>query len=125
MTLRWNDKVLDLPICRTIGVDGKVSEKPLTQSALTSSFDQLLTHANYIGVAPSFHQIRRYLGGEVNLNCSSVDGRAAFLGEEPDHRPNQYYQSLEGFYKRGVPSELPYALLREVEKDLQIQELKR
>lgn len=58
-------------------------------------------------------------------NCSSVDGLAAFLGETPDHSPSQYFQSLEGFYERGVPSELPYALFREVEEDPQIQERKR
>lgn len=60
-TLKWNKDVLDFPICRAIGVDGKVSDKELTQSTFTSSFDRLLTLGNSVSIASSFHQIRRYL----------------------------------------------------------------
>lgn len=64
--LKWNKDMLDLPICRAIRKDGKVGREPLTQTTFTTSFGRLLTLANYVGVAPSLHQIRRFLGGEVN-----------------------------------------------------------
>ncbi|OBR02097.1 hypothetical protein CH63R_14398 [Colletotrichum higginsianum IMI 349063] len=68
--LHWNEDVLDLPIVRGIARDGTVTSKQLTESSFHQSFNKALKLAGYVGVSPSIHQIRCYLGKQV-------DGRTA------------------------------------------------
>jgi hypothetical protein len=49
----------------------------------------------------------RVFGQSYVANCSSVNGQAAFLGEDSDHRHIDYFQGLERFHEQGLPYELP------------------
>ena len=50
-------------------------------------------------------------------NCSSVDGQAAFRGEESDHRHIEYFQSMEKFHEEGLPDKLPAHLEEDIHRD--------
>ncbi|KAI3557141.1 hypothetical protein CABS02_02692 [Colletotrichum abscissum] len=140
---RWKEDVLDLPIIRGFARDGTDLKKPLTSAVFRKDFQSSLELANYVGVAPSIHQIRRFLGKQIDkqyteversqhinqsdprifgasyvADCSSVDGLSAFLGEKADHTANDYFQGLEKFHEAGAPTTLP----ARVEKDLRKRE---
>jgi hypothetical protein len=58
-------------------------------------------------------------------NCSAVDGQSAFLGEPSDHRPIDYFQSLEMFREAGLPCTLPIRLEESIRDDPDLLELER
>jgi len=57
-------------------------------------------------------------------NCSSVDGQAAFLGEEAEHDHIAYFQGLRKFREKGLPCELPAQIKASLTRDPKILELK-
>jgi hypothetical protein len=63
---RWNDDALDLPIVRAISKDGTVLKTKLSESTFRDAFKQVLALAGYFGVAPSPHQLRRFLGKQID-----------------------------------------------------------
>jgi hypothetical protein len=65
----------------------------------------------------------RVFGQSYVANCSSVDGQAAFLGEAPDHRHVDYFQSLEKFREPGLPCALPAHLEDRLKNDARLREL--
>ncbi|KZL75529.1 hypothetical protein CT0861_13119 [Colletotrichum tofieldiae] len=148
--LRWNEDVLDLPIVRSIARDGTVTGKQLTESSFRQSFNKALKLAGYVGVSPSIHQIRRYLGKQVDeryteversqhltqsdrnifgasyvANCSSVDGLGAFLGEQADHTAVNFFQGLEKFREHGAPIVLPAAIERALWQEEEVVKLQQ
>jgi hypothetical protein len=69
-------------------------------------------------------QDTRVFGQSYVANTSSVAGLEAFLDEPTDHRHVEYFQSLEKFHERGLPSELPAHLKRTLERDSRLLELR-
>jgi thiamine pyrophosphate-dependent acetolactate synthase large subunit-like protein len=55
-------------------------------------------------------------------NCSSVDGQAAFRGEQSHHRHIEYFQSLERLREDGLPNSLPAEVQVEVDNDADLLE---
>lgn len=51
----------------------------------------------------------RVFGAAYVAQRSSVNGQAAFLDEDPDHRHIDYFQGLERFHEQGLPLKLPVA----------------
>jgi hypothetical protein len=51
------------------------------------------------------------------VNCSSVDGQGAFLGETPDHRHVEFFQGLEQFRKDGLPCTFSAKMIGELKTD--------
>lgn len=66
----------------------------------------------------------RVFGQSYVANCSTVDGQAAFRGEESDQRHIEYFQSLEKFREAGLPSRLPSHMEEALTRDLQLNEMK-
>jgi hypothetical protein len=67
----------------------------------------------------------RVFGQSYVANYSSVDGQAAFRGEESDHRHIEYFQSMEKFHEEGLPDKLPAHLEEDIHHDPQLCELKK
>ncbi|KZL81211.1 hypothetical protein CI238_13164 [Colletotrichum incanum] len=147
---RWKDEALHIPIIRGFSRDGTDLKKPLTVGVFRKDFRSSLQLADYVDVAPSVHQIRRFLGQQVDkryteversqhinqsdtrifgasyvADCSSVDGLSAFLGQTADHTPNDYFQGLEKFRERGAPTVLPARIERDLSKSKEVLLLKQ
>lgn len=81
---------------------------------------------NYTEVQRSQHLTQadpRIFGQSYVANVSSVNGRAAFLGEQTDHSHIDYFQSLEKFREPGLPCELPAHIEESLRQDPRRQEL--
>jgi hypothetical protein len=65
----------------------------------------------------------RIFGQSHVANISSVDGQAAFLGEQVDHSHIDYFQSQERFREQGLPCELPAHVEARLKQDPRLQEL--
>lgn len=81
----------------------------------------------YTAVERSQHLLQndtRVFGQSYVANCSSVDGQAAFRGEESDHRHVEYFQGLEKFHENGLPTRLPAHLEKDLDQDAHLCDLK-
>jgi hypothetical protein len=65
----------------------------------------------------------RVFGAAYVAQCSSVDGQAAFLGEDSDNRHIEYFQGLERFHEQGLPNKLPVARRESLRQDPHVREL--
>lgn len=80
----------------------------------------------YTAVERSQHLLQndtRVFSQSYVVNCSAVDGQAAFRGEESDHRHVEYFQGLERFHETGLPTRLPAHLGKDLEQDPQLCDL--
>ncbi|KAH9229106.1 hypothetical protein K456DRAFT_1753003 [Colletotrichum gloeosporioides 23] len=130
-----HEDAMNLPIFRSVARDGAVLRTQMDENTFRRYFHQALKIAGYVGVSPSIHQIRRFLGKQVDerytevercqhltqtdrnifgssyvANCSSVDGLGAFLGEQADHSAVNFFQGIEKFRESGAPNVLPAAI---------------
>ena len=147
MVLRFEESMLDKPILRKCTKAGGVTGEPMPRSAFTDILRNTFRNAGYL-CTTSIHAIRRQLGKKVDeiytevprsqhltqadprifgqsyvANTSSVDGQAAFLGEQVDHSHIDYFQSLEKFREPGLPCELPAHVEESLKEDPRLQEL--
>ena len=145
--LRFKESMLDKPILRKCTKAGGVSDEPMPRSAFTDILRNTFRNAGYL-CTTSIHAIRRQLGKKVDeiytevqrsqhltqadprifgqsyvANTSSVDGQAAFLGEQVDHSHIDYFQSLEKFREPGLPCELPAHIEESLRQDRRRREL--
>jgi hypothetical protein len=67
----------------------------------------------------------RVFGQSYVANCSSVNGQAAFLGEDSDNRHIEYFQGLERFHEQGLPGKLPAARRESLKRDPHVRELEQ
>jgi hypothetical protein len=67
----------------------------------------------------------RIFGAAYVAQCSSVNGQAAFLGEDSDDRHIEYFQGLERFHEQGLPDELPVARRESLRQDPHVRELEQ
>ena len=65
----------------------------------------------------------RIFGAAYVAQCSSVDGQAAFLGEDSDDHHVEYFQGLERFHEQGLPNKLPMARRESLRQDPHVLEL--
>ena len=82
-----------------------------------SSASDRFSVERYTAVERSQHILQsdtRVFGQSYVANCSSVDGRSAFLGEAPDHSPASFFQGYGQFCEPGAPTELPAAMKAEL-----------
>ena len=147
LVLRFKEAMLDKPIlCKCTKASG-VTDEPMPRSAFSDILRNTFRNAGYL-CTTSVHAIRRQLGKKVDeiytevqrsqhltqadprifgqsyvANTSSVDGQAAFLGEQVDHSHIDYFQSLEKFREPGLPCELPAHIEESLRQDCRRQEL--
>jgi hypothetical protein len=141
LILRFKKSALKKPILRQCTKAHGLTEEPMSRSAFTDILRCTLGNAGYF-CSTSIHAIRRQLGKKVDerytpvqrsqhltqgdprvfgqkyvAQTSSVAGQSAFLDEEADHEPIDYFQGLEQFRERGLPCELPCHLEEKVKLD--------
>lgn len=147
LVLRFKEAMLDKPILRKCTKASGVTDEPMPRSAFSDILRNTFRNAGYL-CTTSVHAIRRQLGKKVDeiytevqrshhltqadprifgqsyvANTSSVDGQAAFLGEQVDHSHIDYFQSLEKFREPGLPCELPAHIEESLRQDRRRQEL--
>ena len=147
VVLRFKADMLDKPILRKCTKAEGLSDEPMPRCAFSNILRTTLRNAGYTCPA-SIHAIRRELGKKVDeiytevqrsqhltqadprifgqsyvANTSSVDGQAAFLGEQVNHSHIDYFQSLEKFREPGLPCELPAHMMEDLKHDCRRREL--
>ena len=135
------------PSCANTPRPGASRQSLCRRRRFTDILRSTFRNAGYL-CATSIHAIRRLLGKKVDelytevqrsqhltradarifgqsyvANLSSVDGQAAFLGEQIDHSHVDYFQSLERFREPGLPCDLPAHVEERLKKDPRSLEL--
>jgi hypothetical protein len=88
----------------------------------------LVCSENYTPAQRSQHLIQedtKVCGQYYLANCSSIDGQAAFRGEQSHHRHLEYFQSLQRQHEDGLPNSLSAEAQVEVDNDADRLELAR